>query len=36
MSTLKVVSGILIVVALFILNRLDAKKKKQEKLKYVE
>ena len=36
MNTLKVVSGILIVVALFILNRLDAKKKKQEKKKYVE
>lgn len=36
MSTLKVVSGILIVVTLFILNRLDAKKKKQEKKKYVE
>ena len=36
MNTLKVVSGILIVIALFILNRIDSKKKKQEKKKYVE
>ena len=36
MNTLKVVSSILIVIALFILNRIDSKKKKQEKKKYVE
>ncbi len=36
MNTLKVVSSILIVIALFILNRLEAKKKNQEKKKYLE